>query len=108
MTKKRMPLSVPAHAWTLNASGQLKHYADVLNGQVVHGQPMGALRMVRHVQLELERSEERIVWSLRHAGYSWASIGEVLGVSRQAAQMRFGTFVERFPEERENRPAESA
>lgn len=27
----------------------------------------------------------------RAAGYSWAAIGAVLGVSRQAAQQRFGS-----------------
>lgn len=28
---------------------------------------------------------------MREDGYSWAEIGEVLGISRQAAQQRYGT-----------------
>jgi membrane protease YdiL (CAAX protease family) len=36
-----------------------------------------------------ERSLHRLVGEARDAGMSWARIGEVLGVSRQAAQQRF-------------------
>ena len=31
------------------------------------------------------------ITGLREAGYSWADIGERLGITRQAAQQRFGT-----------------
>ncbi len=42
---------------------------------------------------ELSDAEERVVSALRNArgaGASWAQVGDALGISRQAAQQRFG------------------
>lgn len=36
----------------------------------------------------------RAVEDAREAGMSWQAIGDVLGVSRQAAQQRFGAWVD--------------
>jgi hypothetical protein len=64
------------------------------------GQPDGdaaVLAGLRH----LAEIAERVDWALlslvgeaRANGASWATVGEALGVSRQAAQQRFGPWVE--------------
>jgi hypothetical protein len=46
---------------------------------------------------EVERANELLRDSVRDlvlAGYSWAMVGRMLGVSRQAARQRFGAHVE--------------
>ncbi|GAA3043363.1 hypothetical protein GCM10010464_04380 [Pseudonocardia yunnanensis] len=39
---------------------------------------------------DIDHALTTAVTGLREAGYSWAEIGERLGISRQAAQQRFG------------------
>ena len=43
-------------------------------------------------------SQQRWIDAARRSGASWAEIGEVLGISRQAAQQRFGTSGAVFPD----------
>lgn len=53
----------------------------------------GALRAIAEARDAAERAEATLreaVSSARNAGMTWASIGAVLRVSRQAAQQRFG------------------
>lgn len=40
---------------------------------------------------QTERLIHAAARSMREEGYSWAEIGEALGISRQAAQQRYGT-----------------
>ncbi len=56
--------------------------------------PEGALRLVAAAQVAADhggRLLDDAVAGARHAGHSWAEIGSVLGVSKQATQQRFGT-----------------
>lgn len=54
-----------------------------------------ALRQLILLPVEVDTLTRTAVTGLREIGYSWAEIGDRLGVSRQAAQMRYGTAVER-------------
>lgn len=49
------------------------------------------IRTASIVSSESTAALGRWVEAGRHAGLSWAAIGETLGISRQAAQQRFGT-----------------
>ena len=56
--------------------------------------PQAYLRLVaatRTAAQETSRLLREAVDGARHAGHSWDTIGRLLGVSRQAAQQRFGT-----------------
>ena len=56
--------------------------------------PQAYLRLVaatRTAAEETSRLLREAVDGARHAGHSWESVGRLLGVSRQAAQQRFGT-----------------
>jgi len=56
--------------------------------------PQAYLRLVaatRTAAEETSRLLREAVDGARHAGHSWDSVGQLLGVSRQAAQQRFGT-----------------
>ncbi len=53
--------------------------------------------LLQRAALARARSERQIVEAVaaaRGAGISWASIGELLGTSAQAAQQRYGAIVE--------------
>jgi hypothetical protein len=41
---------------------------------------------------DIDHALTNAVTGLREAGYSWADIGERLGITRQAAQQRFGVI----------------
>ncbi len=51
---------------------------------------LGALADAVRIRRAAERMEEDIVALCRSTGASWAAIGVVLDISRQAAQQRFG------------------
>lgn len=54
------------------------------------GDPLDALARIAKARHELAAAEEVAVRRSRTAGYSWAEIGSVLGVSKQAMHRRFG------------------
>lgn len=57
--------------------------------------PAGALRVVGAAAVAAEEAQRLLregVVSARRAGNSWEAVGRVLGVSRQAAQQRFGSL----------------
>jgi hypothetical protein len=54
-------------------------------------QPLIALRALAVRAREVERLTELAVSDSREAGARWTEIGEALGISRQAAQQRFGS-----------------
>ncbi|TDC82507.1 hypothetical protein E1193_11715 [Micromonospora sp. KC606] len=49
-----------------------------------------ALRDLTALSADLDRAISEAVIGLRAFGYSWAEIGSRLGISRQAAQQRWG------------------
>lgn len=51
------------------------------------GDALGAIRLV---ELAADQARRAVIADARAAGESWQSIGDALGVTRQAAQMRFG------------------
>jgi len=56
--------------------------------------PDGALRLVAASRVAADHASQLLddaVAGARHAGHSWATIGRVLGTTRQAAQQRFST-----------------
>lgn len=40
----------------------------------------------------LERQQRDVIRRLRRAGMTWAGVGEILGVTRQAAQQKYGAL----------------
>jgi len=54
-----------------------------------------ALQQLVLLPSEVDAMTRTAVKGLRYIGYSWADIGARLGVSRQAAQMRYGNQAER-------------
>jgi len=63
-------------------------------GAALADDPQAYLRLVaatRTAAQETSRLLREAVDGARHAGHSWDTIGRLLGVSRQAAQQRFGT-----------------
>jgi hypothetical protein len=60
---------------------------------LVHGRDWSALEAVEAAVTQLNAAEEHlasIVAAARGSGYSWGELGDALGVTRQAAQQRFG------------------
>lgn len=49
-----------------------------------------AVESLHHVQSLAAAVERELVADLRSQGSSWAAIGDAYGISRQAAQQRFG------------------
>jgi len=46
---------------------------------------------IRLVELAASQARRAIVIEARLAGYTWEEVGDALGVTRQAAQQRFGS-----------------
>lgn len=57
--------------------------------------PYRALQEAAQTRLQAETRIAEAVTACRDAGWSWADIGKVLGVSAQAVQQRYGQLVER-------------
>lgn len=53
--------------------------------------PLTVVRRAAEAEVEVRDLLREAVGSARGAGHSWADIGGALGMSRQAAQQRFGT-----------------
>lgn len=54
------------------------------------GSPVARLAAIARAKSDLAREESAAVRHARHHGLSWAEIGVVLGVSKQALHKRFG------------------
>lgn len=68
--------------------------APVGMSKALEGDPQAYLRLVaatREAAAETGRLLGEAVNGARRAGHSWDTLGQLLGVSRQAAQQRFGT-----------------
>ncbi len=57
--------------------------------QATDDDPIRELAAVAQARRELSQREERAVRRARHAGLSWAEIGTLLGVSRQAVHRKY-------------------
>ena len=51
---------------------------------------MEDLEQLVALRTDLDRITAEAIQQLRQTGYSWADVGEVMGVTRQAAQQRWG------------------
>ena len=56
----------------------------------VTSEPLVAIRALATIEVEAKKILAEMVEEARSANYSWAQIAEALGVTRQAAQSRFG------------------
>ena len=56
----------------------------------VTNEPLVAIRALATIEVEAKRVLSEMVDEARTSNYSWAQIAEALGVTRQAAQARFG------------------
>lgn len=96
MVRKRVELPAPpAH---LRGSKKIRYRENIENvleglaeglGQESGGEPVN-LRGLAIVATLLDDVTARSVNESRELGYSWAEIGLALGISKQAAQQRFG------------------
>lgn len=67
--------------------GTLISLAETVGGA---GDLLDMLGAVRLVELQAGNARRAIVTEARAAGHTWQELGDALGVSRQAAQERFG------------------
>lgn len=56
----------------------------------VPGAELGRLIVAAHAAADANAELARAAHAARHAGASWAQIGDALGLTRQAAQQRWG------------------
>ena len=56
----------------------------------VTSEPLVAIRALSTIELEAKKVLAEMVAEAREANHTWAQIAEALGVTRQAAQARFG------------------
>ena len=56
----------------------------------VTSEPLVAIRALSTIELEAKKVLGEMVEEARRADHTWAQIAEALGVTRQAAQARFG------------------
>lgn len=74
-------------AATTEAVNSLVKMVEQIGKQDDLGDELGAVRLV---ELAADQVRRRIIAQARAAGNSWADIGAVLGVTKQAAQQRYG------------------
>ena len=65
------------------------HTLAKIAGQTQQDDLADALGHVRLVELAADQARRQIVQRMRDNGETWEYIGDVLGVSKQAAQYRF-------------------
>lgn len=78
------------------AAADAEEWLDTLDPSTLQVEDPGDLRRLGLAVIERSRAEEEVaaaVTACRDAGRSWAWIGSVLGVTRQAAQERYGESV---------------
>ncbi len=105
-----MQMTVSKHERTVPTGlDEVERWLDDLDPTTTAAYDAAPHRRILHARQALDDAEDGLrtaVTDARAAGYSWAMIGASLGVSRQAAQQRFGEVREpAATSERERRPA---
>lgn len=72
---------------------------SALHQQPDRPQPLDFLRVTRAAAAQIDAVTRVAVDDARAAGHTWHEIGELLSVSRQAAQQRFGSSTSTLPPE---------
>ena len=75
------------------ASADTEAWLDSLDPAEVPADPIPDLRAISQISQAIERDQARLVEAVtvaRVAGRSWGMIARALGVTRQAAQQRYG------------------
>jgi len=71
--------------------GAAKRILDaVARDRTPEGDDMNELLMLAEIEVTVENALQTSIDTLREQGVTWKSIGEALGVTGQAANMRFG------------------
>jgi hypothetical protein len=86
LTPKRRGRQVENDEYSAFVRRILRAYARRVGGGDVE-----ALALMLGLADEIDTAIAEAVRSLRTCGYSWAEIGSRLGITRQAAQQRWGT-----------------
>lgn len=73
------------HEFTAVVDTLLANVRDLLDSP----DPKTRVRAIHHLAAGVEALERRVVFDAQSAGLTWAQIGAVYGVSRQAAHRRF-------------------
>jgi hypothetical protein len=91
MEQLRSPLQLDREVMALMLSSNVQLVADVLRAdEQAADQVMRAIAATRSLDALVEETLRGLVEQARAAGHTWAQIGELLHVSRQAAFQRFG------------------
>lgn len=75
------------------ARGSVEDWLDSLDPATTPAVDAADLRHIGEAMQEADNADQQLTEAVRTArshGHSWTSIGVVLGVSKQAAQQRFG------------------
>jgi hypothetical protein len=75
------------------ARGSVEDWLDSLDPATTPAVDAADLRHIGEAMQDAEDADQKLADAIRTArahGHSWTSIGVVLGVSKQAAQQRFG------------------
>lgn len=78
---------------TPDYAAMLERMVKAYGKRVGAGDPVDLTRMAE-VQAVFDAAVQAAVDGQRAAGYSWREVGEGLGMSKQAAQQRFGKATE--------------
>jgi hypothetical protein len=91
MTDTGSPIQIDREVMAMMLATNVQLVADVLRAdEGAGGQVMRAVAATRSLSMIVEDTLHALVAQARAAGHTWAEIGEVLRVSRQAAFQRFG------------------
>jgi Protein of unknown function (DUF3887) len=96
----RSPIQLDREVMAIMLATNVQLVAEVLRAdEESSGQVMRAIAATRSLDMIVEDTLHALVDQARAGGHTWAEIGEVLHVSRQAAFQRFGGGVRPEPEE---------
>lgn len=73
---------------------RVEAWADTVDPRNLQEVPIGELRAITSLADTIHEAEAALASAVdraRHDGRSWSQIGTALGVSKQAAQQRYGT-----------------
>ena len=102
MDQVRSPIQLDREVMAMMLATNVELVAEVLRAdEQSPGQVMRAIAATRSLDMIVEDTLHALVAQARVAGHTWAEIGDVLRVSRQAAFQRFGGGGSPNPEDAE-------